>query len=292
MANEPSGSDFRGRNCPPNSRQTSRTNSDLFVSPGRSVSPNNLTSNAQELDQNLSTHTGRDQQDFASLIDRAVGTSEIQSQSDDGLADFVEDDFESVAPSHKTRASRGKSSGLVNTQKIGKTVKASPTKTSPIRKTLSSKKKGGRDMLKELMSHNEDVEKPTREDVSSPLFDTSFVKLTRANSRALHIAKQDKLPSPRKTYNEKELMEEQMQKVRGQKTYYPTDEQTPRDNSRLSNTLTGAAMTTPYVEAQMTTVQPRKTSGQEAVDRLKEMQAKMALDEWDKWDTRKGKLQV
>lgn len=291
MANEPSGFGLRGRFCPPNSRRDSGASSESFPPRVRSDSPNGPTSNIQELDQNSSAHSGKDHQESALSVDQVVGTSESQNRSDGVLADFVGNDFGSVAPSRKTRASRGKSSGLVNEQKIGKTVKASPTKTSPIKNTLSGKKKGPHNLLKELMSHNEDAKKPTREDVSSPLFDTSFVKLTRANSRALHIAKQDKLPSPRRSYNEKELMEEQMQKVRGRKTYYPTNEQTPHEISSPRNTSTGAAMTTPDAEAQKTTVQPRKTSGQEAVDKLKDMQATMALEEWDKWDTRKGRLQ-
>lgn len=280
LANGPSGTFYRETRCPPNSRQISIASSELFVSPEDSDNLNSPLSNVQELDPNLFTQTDNVQHDSASLIDRDLVTSESQSRLDEDLDDIViEDDFGSVAASR----SRGRSS---DKQKIGKTVSASPTNISPIKKTLSGKKKGPRNMLKELLPHNEDV---SRKDTSTLLNDTSGVKLTRAETEALRIAKQDKVPSPRKTLNIGKLMAEQCQHDRDQKKYYPTNEQTPRKSTRLSGSKAEAAKNSLLVDAQMTTVQPRKTPDQKAVDAVMEIQATMALDEWDKWHSRKGK---
>ncbi len=190
---------------------------------------------------------------------------------------MVPDDSGSEAASDTSRPQRSTFSGLVNQQKIGKTVKSSPTKKSPVKKTARSKKKDQRNMLKELLPFNEDVVKPTRDGISKPWIDISKIKLTRAELRAFQKAGQDKPLSPRKTYNEKALMGEQMQKIRGHKGFFPTNK-TTRKSCRLSNGNTGNSQ------------EPRKDSGPKASHEvIIEIQAQMALDAWNAWDVRKGK---
>ena len=253
-----------------------------FVSPALSAQ--------EEINPKVSTLTDDDESGAGSQINRDLGTPESQILSDEDLGGFVvAHDSESEASSIASQPRRGKSSGLVSNENKGKTVETPCTKeTFPVEKTSPKKKKRPSNMLKELAPFMEDVKKKTREDIKSPLFDTSFVKLTRAQTKALHKAKQDKPISPRKTYNEALLMEEQFKKVRGQKKYYPTEEKPTCNSSRVEGGQRGEAKISSHQKAEVTKVQPRKTSGPKASHAIIEWQAEMARDDWIEWDNRKG----
>lgn len=222
------------------------------------------------VDPSLSTQTDEDESNAASQSYRAPRYANI--------GNFVIPDAESATPPR-----HGRSSGLVNNEKIGKTVRASSPEKKPGRESPLRKRRRTSNMLKELLPHNEDVTQSTRYDNLEPLLkDIDDFKPTRSQQRFL-----DNKPIFPMTYDEKKLMERQLHKNRDRKVFFSSQNQTPPKRSGL----TRKAKTSPQQITQTTTkVEPRKASSPKASDRIIEMQAKMNLDDWRKWDERKSKF--
>ena len=284
----------------PDSGQSLADICDLLISPSSlpsSKSPSSSTD--KELDSNTSTQQDDDQDDTASDVVRELGTPESQIESDEDLGGFIAPDdagfeFESKAALDGSCSRRGK---LVSKKNGGKAVKQSHKrkifsiqKTTPTKKRASpDKKKSPRNMLKELDPHLEDVAKKTREDPSATLFDTSTVKLTRSQARALNLAAQNKPQDSRKMLDLKVLMEEQLRPVRYQKTYYQANEKTPQKIHKRSEGLAGGVKNSPLVEVNMTDRQRREAQGLYISNKMIDWQNAMASEDWDKWDSRKSK---
>ena len=230
------------------------------------------------------------------------------SSSEDDISDFVvpddtvsesedsgpESDPECQTAARVSQTRVGRSSGLVNKQKIGKVVKDS-RKNSKVssEKTPPSKKRPGSRMLDELASHIEDVVKPTRDNMAGPLFNYETVKLTRKQKRELDLAKQDRCLSPRGTYNVKLLMEEQNRKIRGRKVFYNTEaiQKSPR-----FTTVAQASTNQTTQKAKARSQQPSDTEASDLTaldpkpsDIIIHGQAIMAEKAWTEWTKRKSK---
>ena len=226
----------------------------------------------QEIDSEVSTQTDEDESDAASQSSRASRYDEMGSFI---AFDAEFDDAESAASRR-----HGRSSGLVK-KKIGKTVRASSSEKRSSSERLPRQQKRPSNMIKELLPHNEDVNKKTRYDNQEPLLENiNDYKPTRSQQRFL-----DNKPVSPKTYDEKKLMDEQFKKIRGRKVYYSSHMQTTPKHSSLAR----KAKISPHQIKQMTKVESRKTSSLKASDRIVEIQAEMNLDDWRKWDERKCK---